>query len=149
MLKLILWKSISVCYNAGYWSNLESRHHVGGRKEGSRERKKEKKENFGPSSQKSSCVLWHSKKKGWSPPQQKSRNRTDTLTKLLSLQFSVSLPQRREKMPLLRLWTGEKVSIHNRISGGYHRLKCLLGYLSEFNDKLLYLVQSIESSEKP
>lgn len=62
MLKLILWKSISVCYNAGYWSNLESRHHVGGRKEGSRERRK-KKENFGPSSQKSSCVLWCSEKK--------------------------------------------------------------------------------------
>lgn len=62
MLRLILWKSISVCYNTGYWSNLESRHHVRGRKEGSRERRK-KKENFGPSSQKSSCVLWCSEKK--------------------------------------------------------------------------------------
>lgn len=87
-------------------------------------------------------------KRGWSPPHQKSRNRTDTLTKLLPVQFSVSLPQRRAKMPLLRVWTGEKVSIHNRISEGYHRLKCLLGCLSDYSVKLLYLVQPIESSEK-
>lgn len=54
------------------------------------------------------CSVTLKKKRGWSLPHQKSRNRTDTITKLLSVLFSLSLPQRREKMPLLRAWTGEK-----------------------------------------
>lgn len=122
----------------------------GGKEGGEQGEKKKKRRKTLASAHRNQAVFCDIQKKKRvvsSPPEVTQQK--DTLTKLLSMQFSVSLPQRREKMPLLRVWTGEKVSIHNRISEGYQRLQCLLGCISIFNVKLLYLVQSIESSEKP
>lgn len=57
-----------------------------GRRGTGREKKKRKKI-LAPAHRNQAVFCDTQKKRGWSPPHQKSRNRTDTLTKLLSVQF--------------------------------------------------------------
>lgn len=118
----------------------------GGKEEGEQGEKKKKTENFGHSSRKASCVLWCSekKKKGCVclHPTRSHATRTDTLSELLPVQFSVSLPQRSHEDAYAQgclSWEDKEMKdFVCNISEGYHRLSCLPGCFSDFAVKCQY-----------
>lgn len=111
-------------------------------------KKKKRKKTLAPAHRNQAVFCDTQKKKRVvsAPPEVTQQNRYYNQAAVCAvLSFLTSEERKDASLESMNRW---KVSIHKRISKGYHRPKCLLECLSDFHVKLLYLVQSIESSEK-